>query len=78
MLRQRTAARRALGILQNVSIHFSDDDRSSNTEIDPVVNAALASSMVVESDNSITEESDSHDELDGQVTDSALRGGGQA
>ena len=43
--------------------------------MDPVVNAAVASSMVVESDNSITEESDSDDEFDGQLTNSVLQDG---
>ena len=61
--------------MQNVSIDCSDDDGSSDTEIDPVINAAVACAMVVESDDSITEESDSDDEFDGQVTNSVLQDG---
>ena len=69
--RQRATTRRALNILQNISINCSDDDGSSDTEIDPVVNATVASAQVVESaetDDSITEASNSDDEPDGEVT----------
>ena len=64
MPRQRTAARRTLDILQNVSIDPSDDHSSSDTKVDPVVSAAVASAMMIESDksnDSIPEESDSDD-----------------
>ena len=69
MSRQRIAASRALEILQNLSSDCSDND-GSDSEIDPVVNAALASLPAVESD-----ESDSHDEADDQITHSVVQGG---
>ena len=56
MSRQRFAASRALEILKNCSSNcFYNDD----SEINPVVNAALTSVPAVESD-----ESDSNDEAD--------------
>ena len=69
MSRQRIAASRALEILQNLSSDCSDND-GSYSEIDPVVNAALASVPAEESD-----ESDSDDEADDQVTHSVVQGG---
>ena len=71
MSRQRIAASRALKILQNLSSDCSDnDDSCSDSEIDPVANAALASVSMVESD-----ESDSDNEADDQVTQSVVQGG---
>ena len=69
MSRQRIAASRALEILQNLPSDCSDND-GSDSEIDPVVNAALASVPAVESDVS-----DSNDEADDQVTHSVVQGG---
>ena len=69
MSRQRIAARRALEILQNRPSDCSDND-SSDSEINPVVNAALASVPEVESD-----ESDSDDEADDQFIHSVVQGG---
>ena len=73
MSRQRIAASRALEILQNLSSNRSDND-GSDSEIDPVVNAALtvksASVPAVEFD-----ESDSNDEADDEVTHSVVQGG---
>ena len=66
---QRIAANRALEILQNLPSDCSDNN-CSDSEIDPVVNAALASVPAVESD-----ESDSTDEADDQVTHSVVQGG---
>ena len=57
-----------LEILQNFSSGCSDND-GSDSEIDPVVNAALASVPGVESD-----ESDSDNEADDQVTHSVVQG----
>ena len=68
MSKKRIAASRTLEILQNLSSDCSDNDRSDK-EIDPVVNAALASVPAVESD-----ESDSDDEADDQVTHSVVQG----
>ena len=56
--RQRITASRALKILQNLSSDCFDKD-SSDSENNPVVNAALANVPAVESD-----ESDSDDEAD--------------
>ena len=58
MSRQRIVASRALEILQNFSSDCSDND-GSDSEIDPVGNAALASVPVIESD-----ESDSNNQAD--------------
>ena len=58
MSRQRIAASRALEILQKFTLDCSDND-GSDSEIDPVVNAALASVPAVES-----VESDSDNEAD--------------
>ena len=69
MSRQRTAASHALEILQNLSSDCSDND-GSDSEIDPVVNAALTNVPAAESD-----ESDSDDEADDQVTHSVVQGG---
>ena len=69
MSRQRIAASCALKILQNLSSDCCDND-CSDSEIDPVVNAALASVPAVESDKS-----DSDDEADDQVTHSVVQGG---
>ena len=69
MSRQRIAASRALVILQNLSSDYSYNN-CSDSEIDPVVNAALASVPAVESD-----ESDSDNETDDQVTNSVVQGG---
>ena len=69
MSRQRIAASRALEILQNLPSDCSDND-GFDSEIDPVVNAALASVSAVKSD-----ESDSNDEADDQVTHSVVQGG---
>ena len=69
MSRQRIAASRALEILQNLLSDCSDND-GFDSEIDPVVNAALASVPAVESD-----ESDSENEADGQVRHSVVQGG---
>ena len=69
MSRQRIAASRALVILQNLSSDCSDND-DSDIEIDPVVNAALASVPGVES-----ADSHSDDEADDQVTHSVVQGG---
>ena len=69
MSRQRITASRALEILQNLSSECSYND-GSDSEIDPVVNAALASVPAVKS-----EESDiSDDEGDDQVTHSVVQG----
>ena len=68
MSRQRIAASHALENLQNLSSECSDN-HGSNSEIDPVVNAALASVPVVESDKS-----DSSNEADDQVTHSVIQG----
>ena len=51
MSRQRIAASHALEILQNFSSDCFDND-GSDSEIDPIVNAALASELAVESDES--------------------------
>ena len=69
MSRQRISASRALEILQNLPSDCSDND-GSDSEIDPVVNAALANVPVAESD-----EADSDDEADDQVTHSVVQGG---
>ena len=69
MSKQKIAASRALEIWQILSSDFSDND-GSDSEIDPVVNAALASVPAVESD-----ESDSDNEADDQVTHSVMQGG---
>ena len=53
--------------MQNLPSDFSDND-GSDSEIDPVVNAALTSEPAVESD-----ESDSDDEADYQVTHSVVQ-----
>ena len=66
---QRIAASRASEILQNLPSECSDND-GSDSEIDPVVNAALASVPAVKSD-----ESDSDDEADDQVTHSVVQRG---
>ena len=68
MCRQRIAASRALKILQNLPSDCSDNG-GSDSKIDPVVNAALASVPAVESD-----ESDSDNEADDQVTYSVVQG----
>ena len=68
MSRQRIAVSRALEILQNLPSDCFDND-GSDSEINPVVNATLASVPVVESD-----ESDSDDEADDQVTHSVAEG----
>ena len=64
MYRQRIAASRALEILQNFPSDLFDND-GFDSKIDPVVNAALASVLAVESD-----ESNGDDEADDQVTHS--------
>ena len=69
MSTQRIAASRALEILQNLPSDCSDND-GSDSKIDPVVNAALASVPAVESG-----ESNSDDETDDQVTHSVVQGG---
>ena len=69
MSRQRIAASRALEILQNFPSNCSDND-GADSEIDPVVNAALANVSAVESDKS-----DSDNEADDQVTHSVVQGG---
>ena len=66
---QKISATCALDILQNLSSNCSDN-YGSDSEIDPVVNAALASVPAVESDKS-----DSDDEADDQVTHSVMQGG---
>ena len=62
MSRKRIVASGAVEILQNLSSDSSDND-GYYSEIDPIVNAALASVPAVKSD-----ESDSDDEADVQVT----------
>ena len=69
MSRQRIAASHTLEILQNLNSDCSDSNGSEN-EIDPVVNAALASVPAVKSD-----ELDSDNEADDQVTHSVVQGG---
>ena len=69
MSRQRIAASRALEILQNFPSNCSDNN-GADSEIDPVVNAALANVSAVESDKS-----DSDNEADDQVTHSVVQGG---
>ena len=66
MSRQRIAASRASEILQNLPSDCSD---SSESEIEPVVNAALACVPAVEFD-----ESDRDDEAGDQVTHSVMQG----
>ena len=68
MSRRRIAASRASEILQNFSSDCSNND-GSDSKIDPLVNAALARVPVVES-----EESDSDNEADDQVTHSVVQG----
>ena len=69
MSRQRIAASCTLEILQNISLNYSDSD-GSDSKMDPVVNAALASVPAVEPN-----ELDSDNETDDQVTHSVVQGG---
>ena len=69
MFGQRIAASRTLKILQNIYSDCSDND-DSESEIDSIVNAALANVPAVESDKL-----DSDDEVDDHVTHSVVQDG---